>query len=117
MDDPLSETGVQIRRGVASIDLSLSYKAGSWELKGLTYRFKHKGGDMALIGFDSTTVNRATGAVVEYSENLLARRGIKTEGRIDQDRSKTTVKRLPRRPVIFMSEMASALDYRPAEGE
>jgi len=67
---------VKIERGV----LIIKQDFGSREVTEHTYRFRHEpaAGRLVLIGFDSTTTDRLTGAVTRESTNYLTGRKITT---------------------------------------
>jgi hypothetical protein len=114
VEDPLSNDLIQISKGVLSIGLEVSYSLGGWNATNLTYRFRLKGREMILIGYDATPVNRASGSVTSYSANLLTRRFLRTEGRTDRDGATISRGVLPKGPEVSMSRIDHALSYQPA---
>ena len=83
---------VSIRRGV----LIVGMEHGSREVEETTHRLRFQPGrGMVLIGFDSTTRDRATGGVVTQSSNFLTGRKTTTTLPAEKEKSTTKESRVP----------------------
>ncbi|MDB5432584.1 MAG: hypothetical protein JWP35_3700 [Caulobacter sp.] len=103
-----------ISQGVFKIGLGYFSSAGGWGMGRKSYTFRHQHGGFMLIGFDSLNVERNSGEMNEVSVNYLTRKVKLTAGRIDSDAEKVRWKALPRKPLLWLSDIGDGLDYEPA---
>ena len=78
--DPLEEGGMDLRRGVLSINLNYWLSCGSWSTSKVTFKFRLEKGRYRLIGFDRSSFARNGGTGEEISINYLTNRKKVTTG-------------------------------------
>ncbi len=114
--DVLDENGgVSIDRGSVVVALYLFASAGGWDMGNRTFRFRYRKDRWELIGFDNETVNRGSGAVTSTGINYLTSRIEVGTGTIENDETKTTRKKLPKRPLLTIEDVGDGMEFAPAE--
>ncbi len=101
--DPLEDGYVEIKKGVLRVSFNYWLSCGSWEMSTNTYVFRYQNDQVELIGFDYSSIHRASGEIREGSFNFMTmKKELKTGGNIADDseenvkiaRSKITGERL-----------------------
>lgn len=84
--DPIGEGAVSIRKGVFHVSFNYWYSCGSWETSTNTYVFRYQNNKIELIGFDYSSIHRASGEIKEGSFNFMTmEKELKTGGNIADD--------------------------------
>ena len=87
LEDPLTEGGLAIARGVLSVRLHYWLSCGSYGVRTDNFKFRREGARFRLIGFDRLEFMRSSGEGEELSYNLLTgERGVRPFA-IDNDKS------------------------------
>jgi len=114
LDDVLSENGgVSIQRDTLRVRLHLFASAGGWTTALSTFTFRFQNDRFELIGYDRSEVQRNTGGTMAISVNYSTGRMSRTTGSIAHDRSKTSWRRLPKRPLLTLEQIGDGLDFDP----
>jgi hypothetical protein len=111
--DPLEEGGIAIGRGALRVTLYRFAGAGGWSMGTTSFTFRLRDGTLHLIGYDRETTARNTGEMNEISINYLGGRAKLTRGRIEQDRTESTWRKLPRRPLLTIDAVGDGLEFDP----
>jgi hypothetical protein len=88
MEEPFDS--IEIKNGVLQIKQHIFMSAGGWGTSNYTYKLRYQDGDFALIGADTTSVQRNTGEMESRSYNFLTRKVKISKGRIDNDKEKVS---------------------------
>lgn len=115
-DDPFGDGngGIAIERGSLLLTLNLFMSAGGWDMFTATHRFQYRNGQFELIGYDRSSVNRASGKTTDVSVNYLTGRMKLSTGNISNDGPASVVwKTLPRRAPLTLDTVGDGLDFDP----
>jgi hypothetical protein len=100
LDDAFTaEGGLEIARGAFSVSLTSFSSAGSWEAGSAKLTFRWQNGRFELIGWERNTVQRNTGATVDTSANFSTGVLEVSTGSIENDKKKTTKKKIRLKPL------------------
>jgi hypothetical protein len=114
LDDAFDNTTAPtIARGAFSISLGLFANAGGWDMSNATLTFRYQNGRFELIGFEESTVRRNTGAMTTTSANFSTGKVRLDTGNIENDKTRTVWKTLPRKALLSIDEVGNGLDYYP----
>lgn len=105
--------GMQISHGTLQIKLGRFYSAGSWSMDNPTFTFRWRDGQLKLIGYDDTTIQRNTGTIEGISINYLTRRVKQSHGNIANDKTTVTWIRLPPGPPLTIGQVGDGLAFNP----
>ncbi len=111
MNDPF--TDLSIDKGAVKLMLEQSSNAGSWGNVNFTFTFRKRGQDVALVGFDRTDLNRASGEMVETSVNFLTGKQIVSTGNVSSDKTTKKLSQLPKRALPTLGFMGDAFSFDP----
>ncbi|NTV01237.1 MAG: hypothetical protein HGB04_00425 [Chlorobiaceae bacterium] len=112
MNDPFVD--LVIDKGAVRLMLEQSSNAGSWGSVNMTFTFRKRGQDVALVGFDRTDLNRASGEMTETSVNFLTGRQIVSTGNVSSDKTTKKLSLLPKRALPTLGFMGDAFSFDPA---
>lgn len=90
MEEPFDS--IEIKNGVLQIKQHIFMSAGGWGTSNYTYKLRYQNGDFAVIGADTTSVQRNTGEMESRSYNFLTRKVQVETGRIDSDKKKVSLR-------------------------
>ena len=88
MEEPFDS--IEIKNGALQIKQHIFMSAGGWGTSNYTYKLRYQDGDFALIGADTTSVQRNTGEMETRSYNFLTRKVKVETGTIDSDKKKVS---------------------------
>jgi len=112
-DDPF-ENGIAIERGGLRVTLRLFMNAGGWNMFTATHTFRHRNGRFELIGYDRSSVHRASGETDDISVNYLVGRMRIASGHISSDKpTKVRQATLKRRAPLTIDAVGDGLDFDP----
>ncbi|NTU68582.1 MAG: hypothetical protein HGB02_06860 [Chlorobiaceae bacterium] len=111
MNDPFVD--LSIDKGAVKLLLEQSSNAGSWGSATMTFTFRKRGQDVALVGFDRTDVNRASGEMTETSVNFLTGREVVSTGNVSTDKMSKKLNQLPKRALPTLNFMGDAFSFDP----
>jgi hypothetical protein len=103
-----------IQRGTLRVTLHSFASAGSWGAGNRSFTFRWQEGRFALIGFDSMSVHRGSGATEDVSVNFLTRRMQISTGNIEHDRKRVQWRNLPARPLLSLGQIEDGMEFDPA---
>lgn len=103
-----------IQRGTLRVTLHSFASAGSWGAGNRSFTFRWQEGRFALIGFDSMSVHRGSGATEDVSVNFLTRRMQLSTGNIEHDRKRVQWRTLPARPLLSLGQIEDGMEFDPA---
>ena len=66
--------GVDIQQGALTVKMSIFSSAGSWGMSSISYTFRWQNNKFELIGYDSTTTNRASAEIRSININYSTRK-------------------------------------------
>lgn len=88
MEEPFDS--IEIKTGTLQIKQHIFMSAGGWGTSNYTYKLRYQNGDFALIGADTTSVQRNSGEMETRSYNFLTRKVKISKGTIENDKSKVS---------------------------
>lgn len=99
IEDPFAGGELEIARGAFSVTLIQFANAGGWDAGNSKLTFRWQNGRFELIGWQQNTVRRNTGETIDKSANFST--GVLEIGRgsIENDRTKTTKKKIALKPM------------------
>lgn len=107
--DPLEDGGIDLKKGILTIDLHYWLSCGSYDVTHKSYKFRMQGGRYRLIGYDNFSYSRSTMEAEQSSRNYLTgKRKIVTGMRMDEDAGRSTEKTVwkkVRRETFFLDAM------------
>jgi hypothetical protein len=95
------------------VKLHVEPRASQWDAIAQTFTFRHQDGCFRLIGYDSQTTQRSTGATLDRSINHLTRSAILTRGSQDSKQEQTRHSRLPGDKVLYLEALGNVLEFSP----
>ena len=110
MEEPFGPEGLLIDRGSLLLSFGVFMSAGSWDQRGITYRFRRTSAGMRLIGYDLIAFSRATHAKSTLSLNLLTGKLQESSGPVPSARSRKRCPLLAAREVL-MADIADPLSF------
>ncbi|MDG2537253.1 hypothetical protein P5Y53_06230 [Dyella jiangningensis] len=116
IEDMLEEGGVSVQRGALRVTLHFWANAGSWSMGNTTYTFRWQNGRFELIGYDSDSVMRNSGASESLSINYSTGKVKRTTGNMQDDKEAVTWQKLSSSRRWSLDEVGdgSAFDPLPA---
>lgn len=111
--DGVAAGGVTIEYGTLQVTLGRFSNAGSWEMGHSTFTFRWRDGDFRLIGYDSMSVIRSTGAMETLSINYLTSRAKHTQGSTDSDKETVSWTRVRPAPLLRFDDVGDGLAFDP----
>lgn len=90
MEEPFDS--IEIKNGVLQIKQHIFMSAGGWGTSNYTYKFRYQNADFALIGADTTSLQRNTGETETRSYNFLTRKVKVEKGSIENNKSNSTLR-------------------------
>ena len=111
--DYLENGSVSIKRGTLRVTLHLFARAGGWSAGNIAYTFRFQNGHFELIGYDSNTVQRNTGATEAISINYSTRKMKISTGSIDRDEVKDHWQSLAPRPLLRIGQIGNGVEFNP----
>jgi hypothetical protein len=116
VEDMLEEGGVSVQRGALRVTLHFWANAGSWSMGNTTYTFRWQNGRFELIGYDSDSVMRNSGASESLSINYSTGEVKRSVGNMQDDKETVTWQKLPSSRRWTLDEVGdgSAFDPLPA---
>ncbi|RAO75959.1 hypothetical protein CA260_15495 [Dyella jiangningensis] len=115
IDDMLEEGGVSVQRGALRVTLHFWANAGSWSMGNTTYTFRWQNGRFELIGFDSDSVMRNSGASESLSINYSTGKVKRTVGNMQDDKETVTWEKLPSPRRWTLDEVADGSAFDPLQ--
>lgn len=106
-----ADSGLTVGKGVFRVRLNLFANAGGWSAGPTEYTFRWQNGRFEMIGYDSTTIHRATGEVDEVSINYSTGRVKLTKGNIEHDRETVRYETLKDRRMRSIDEIGDGLEF------
>ena len=104
---------IVIEHKTVRIYLERLMSAGGWDAGTTSFSFRWADGDLQLIGFDYSNVQRNTGALSLLSINYLTGRAKITQGRIDSDDETVRWVRLHMKSSPSIGTLGNGLEYDP----
>lgn len=112
-EDPF-EGGIAIERGGLRVTLGLFMNAGGWEMFSATHTFQYRNSRFELIGYDRSSVHRASGETHDISANYLTGKIKLSVGNISNDNpTKVMWRILPQGARPTLDTMGDGLDFDP----
>lgn len=108
--DPFDEGTLAVNNGSAVLGVSLFMSAGGADMVSYSFRFRYQNGTVGLIGYDSNSVQRMTGATRDASINFLTGQRTIKMGSIENDRGRTTRGRVTTR-VLPLDQVKDAFRF------
>jgi hypothetical protein len=113
LDDFLEPDAIAIKRGALHVRLHLFANAGGWGTSNPIFTFRLQHGTLELIGYDSSSVNRGSGAVTDVSVNYASGKLKLSTGSIEDDALKVRWKTLPKRPPLTIDQIGNGIEFDP----
>jgi hypothetical protein len=113
LDDYLEPDAITIKRGALHVRLHLFANAGGWGTSNPTFTFRLQHGNLELIGYDSSSVNRGSGAMTNVSVNYATGKMKLSTGSIEDDALKAHWKTLPKRPPPTIDQIGDGIEFDP----
>jgi hypothetical protein len=110
-DDPASVIRIADNRAF-SITLHSWASAGTWYTSNRTYTFRRQDGCFRLIGFDQSSLHRASGETEETSINYLTGRAWTRSGSIEDDEGDRQSRRLAKRSMICLEDVGDGFSFQ-----
>lgn len=111
LDDPLSEGGIQVNRGLLKISFRYWMSCGSWGVSHRTFTFRYESSRFRLIGLDTWGFMRNTGEKSETSVNFLTGKKKMVSGLNEFDESeskpKTSWLKIKQTRPLYLDELVS----------
>ena len=108
-EDPFQKDGSMISNGTMKISL-YGFGSSIWQPQ-LQFRYGH--GHFELIGCERSSHDRFSGITTVTSANYLTGRVEVTTGSIENDVTKTIVKKLKKAPLPRLEDIGNGLDFEP----
>lgn len=99
IEDPFAEGALEVARGAFSVTLMQFANAGGWDAGNSKLTFRWQNDRFELIGWQRNTVRRNTGETEDKSANFSTGVLQVTTGSIENDRTKTTKKKIAMKPM------------------
>ena len=106
--DPLAESnGIEIRKGLLTIEFSYFMACGGWEWPQHTYTFRYQKQKMHLIGFDYSSFHRSSGEQSASSYNFSTLKVKRTTGgnQFEGGQAKSTWSSFKQKQPLFLNEI------------
>lgn len=113
VEDMLDEGGVSIQRGALRVTLHSWANAGSWSMGNTTYTFRWQNERFELIGYDSESVMRNSGASESLSINYSTGKVKRTVGNMQDDKETVTWQKLPSSRRWTLDEVGEGSAFDP----
>jgi hypothetical protein len=113
IEDMLEEGGVSIQRGGLRVTLHFWANAGSWSMGNTSYTFRWQNGHFELIGYDSDSVMRNSGASESLSINYSTGKVKRTTGNMQDDKETVTWEKLPSARRWAIDDMGDGAAFDP----
>jgi len=113
IEDMLSEGGVSTLRGTLRVTLHFWANAGSWSMGNTTYTFRWQNGRFELIGYDSDSVMRNSGASESLSINYSTGKVKRSVGNMQDDKETVTWEKLPSSRRRTLDEVGDGSAFDP----
>ena len=111
--DGVVNGGIAIRHGTLQVTLGV-FSGMSSGMGSDSFTFRWQDGRFALIGYDGTEVNRASGEITTDSYDYLTARHKHEVGSISDDRTRSTWSEIARRRMEGLDEIGNGLSFDPA---
>ncbi|MDE2458721.1 MAG: hypothetical protein KGL20_05750 [Rhodospirillales bacterium] len=93
--------------------MSSFYSAGSWQTEDVTFTFRYRHGQIVLVGYDSSTVERNSGEMDGVSADYLTGRVKTTTGQIDSNAETVSWSRLKPHALLRLQQLGDGLLFDP----
>jgi hypothetical protein len=111
LDDPF--TSVESIKGGFDVSLHSFANAGSWWMGNTKFRFRFQGGCFRLIGYDTSSVHRASQATESTSANYLTGLVVQSRSEGETDKPEVTRKKLKSKKPVCIEAMGDGFEFQP----
>ncbi len=111
MDEPLDILEIS-KKGILKVGFRFWYSAGSREVTNYTYKFRFQNDEFALIGYDSSVVNRFSAKYIDHSVNFLTNKMKVSEGNYSKKNTETIKwEKIKSKKIINLNSFHSPLEW------
>ncbi|MEP2735845.1 MAG: hypothetical protein ABJP34_06065 [Erythrobacter sp.] len=109
ISDPYED--MRIDKGSLHLNVVFFANAGSWWMSSHRFQFRWDGKAMALIGFETSSVHRASGDIQQASVNYLSRRRKDSKGKISDSQENWQWSDVPKGTAHTLNSIGDAFDF------
>ena len=110
----VGDGGVSIQQGTLTVKMGIFSSAGSWGMSSISYTFRWQNNKFELIGYDSTTTNRASAEIKSININYSTRKVKIVCGNFTSDSDgKVSWQKLSSNKIWTIDSIGDGLEFDP----